>query len=160
MKRTNSYYGSPKHIAHCKQMGLNKRVVRDLNWFMGKVDKNGPIPEHKPELGNCWLWKGVKNIYGYGFFQIGRQKDKVKWIEKMWMANRYSWFLHFGEIPSGKWVLHKCDNPTCVRPDHLFLGTNQENQIDSHQKGFLQERGTPSACYDFQSASKASERAS
>lgn len=50
-------------------------------------------------------------------------------------AHRISWQLHFGPIPLGMWVLHHCDNPPCVRPDHLFLGTHPENMADRMAKG-------------------------
>lgn len=133
MTRTE-YHNSQALIDLCKRNGLTKRIVRDLAWFMTKVNKDGPIPPKQPELGNCWEWTRAKNLHGYGWFAIGRQDQGRKWIEKRWMANRYSWFLHFGEIPDGLWVLHKCDNPPCVRPDHLFLGNNQQNQRDSHDK--------------------------
>lgn len=134
MSRTNSYYGSPQHIALCKRNGIAKRIVRDLAWFMKGVNKDGPVPPRFPELGPCWEWTRARNIYGYGFFQVVRQTDNVSRIEETWMAHRYSWFLHFGEIPEGLWALHKCDHPPCIRPTHLFLGNNQENQRDSHNK--------------------------
>lgn len=130
----SEYRKSQAIIDLCKRNGLAKRIVRDLAWFMTHVDQNGPVPPRFPDLGPCWLWTGAKNIGGYGWFAIGRQEDGRKWIEKRWMANRYSWFLHFGEIPDGLWVLHKCDNPPCVRPTHFFLGDNQKNQQDSHGK--------------------------
>lgn len=50
-------------------------------------------------------------------------------------AHRHSWAIHFGEIPTGLWVLHRCDNRKCVRPDHLFLGTSDDNIADKLAKG-------------------------
>jgi hypothetical protein len=74
----------------------------------------------------CWEWYGVKDKRGYG--QTGRNDKYIG-------AHRLSWTLYRGEIPKGMHVLHRCDNPPCVNPDHLFLGTNSENQLDSVSKG-------------------------
>lgn len=97
--------------------------------FWEKVDKNGPIPEHCPELGPCWLWTGSRNHRGYGYLGLGGSdggKDG---------AHRISWRLHFGGILTILDVLHHCDNPPCVRPDHLFAGTAQDNVDDMMAKG-------------------------
>lgn len=68
----------------------------------------------------CWLWNPLKpGVYGY--ISIGGQQVR---------AHRAAWFLHFGEIPEGLFVLHKCDTPGCVRPDHLFLGSARDNAND------------------------------
>lgn len=74
----------------------------------------------------CWEFTGCKNDGGYGYIGI---KGKNAY------AHRVAYELAFGPIPPGKFVLHKCDNPSCVRPDHLFLGTQLENRQDCVRKG-------------------------
>jgi len=96
--------------------------------FWGSVDKNGPYPQHVPELNNCWVWTASKTqkINGYGV---------INFRGKRWTSSRVSWILHNGEIPPGMCVLHKCDNPACVNPDHLFVGTYLDNVKDMMRKG-------------------------
>ncbi len=76
----------------------------------------------------CWIWAGNKNQKGYGFFRIGRY-GPVK------IAHRVSWELHNGPIPDGLCVCHHCDNPSCVNPHHLFVGTQYDNIQDMLAKG-------------------------
>lgn len=80
----------------------------------------------------CWLFQGLLLDTGYGQF-------KVK--GKRYGAHQYAWIIWRGEIPKGQCVLHKCDNPRCVNPDHLFLGTRTENRADCIAKG-RQAKGT------------------
>lgn len=78
-------------------------------------------------MNDCWRWRGKGNQDGYGRLRI----DGGKKI----MAHRLSYILFNGKIPKGKLVLHKCDNPWCINPTHLFLGTDQDNQDDMINKG-------------------------
>lgn len=99
-----------------------------------KVDHNGPIPVKFPELGPCWLWMAYCDPKGYGRLNIGRHINGV-YSNKLEFAHRLTWELTNGPIPKGLWVLHKCDNRQCVRPDHCFLGTVQDNNNDRKEKG-------------------------
>lgn len=86
--------------------------------FWAKVARAGP--------DECWLWTAGKSDSGYGVFGVGKATDK---------ASRISWRLERGPIPEGMHVLHRCDNPPCVNPAHLFLGTNDDNVRDMLEKG-------------------------
>lgn len=74
----------------------------------------------------CWEWQGSKNAQGYGVITEGGKIIK---------AHRVSYRLHYGDIPDGLFVCHHCDNPCCVRPDHLFTGTALDNALDMRNKG-------------------------
>lgn len=80
-------------------------------------------------ITNCWKWRKCKDKDGYGFVRIGGG------ARKLYRAHRISYELFIGCIPAQRQVLHKCDNPSCINPEHLFLGTQQDNMTDCVTKG-------------------------
>lgn len=94
--------------------------------FWGKVDKNGPVPEHMPHLGRCWVWTRPKWKSGYGMFIMGGDAYR---------AHRIAWSLENGPISEGMLIIHHCDRANCCRPDHLAQGTPKENTHDMIRKG-------------------------
>lgn len=94
-----------------------------LEKFMEKVDRNHP--------SGCWQWTGSKDSWGYGQIRIVSSSGG----SKIRGAHRISFELFKGEIPDGYFVCHTCDNPRCVNPDHLFLGTQTDNMQDRLRKG-------------------------
>lgn len=84
--------------------------------------------------GVCWEWTGMTSSAGYGFIHV-RPGERA-------LAHRYSYELHYGPIPDGKFILHHCDTPRCVNPRHLFCGTQQDNMDDMEAKGRAVKRGS------------------
>jgi hypothetical protein len=91
--------------------------------FWEKVEKHASTA--------CWLWTGMRNKDGYGILSGGAERADVNFLR----AHRISWELHYGPIHSEQHVLHKCDNPPCVNPRHLFLGDQVANNADRDSKG-------------------------
>ena len=82
----------------------------------------------------CWIWRGQVDTKGYGKFPVNR-----KWFS----AHRMAYTIAHGGIPEGKWILHHCDNPLCVRPEHLYAGTAKDNAQDCVNRGRVGKRGRP-----------------
>lgn len=93
----------------------------DLARFWAKVEKS-------PDPDGCWVWRGTRTADGYGRFRLNHTPGEVR-------AHRLSWEIHFGPIPDGMYVCHRCDNRACIRPDHFFLGTAVDNWLDCLSKG-------------------------
>jgi hypothetical protein len=82
----------------------------------------------------CWIWTRSTNTQGYGQIWIG---------SKNYAAHRLSWIIYKGQIPNKLLVCHTCDNPRCINPKHLFLGTHYDNSIDALIKGRLHQIWKP-----------------
>lgn len=98
-----------------------------------KVDKNGPLWNGTP----CWLWTGACDTKGYGHLGTGGAGGKTI------KACRVAYELTVGIIPEGLGILHHCDNPACVNPEHLFTGTQTVNLQDMTDKGRRRYRAHP-----------------
>jgi HNH endonuclease/helix-turn-helix protein len=109
---------------------VNPQHLRVVDRFWSRVDKNGPMPSAYTQCSeNCWLWTGCKDERpgkGYGEFRVNNKKT---------LTHRYSYLINVGAIPDGLLVCHRCDNPSCVRPEHLWLGTPKDNSQDCSKKG-------------------------
>lgn len=109
------------HTKFCMNCRPERNKLRVESRFWSNVPKG--------DRSSCWEWKGVRVgsmtiKYGQFNFPGGRTA-----------AHRFSWYLAHGPIPNGLQVLHKCDNPPCVNPSHLFLGTQADNVHDCVAKG-------------------------
>lgn len=116
-------------------MAFNQEVIATK--FTAKINRDGPTPIHRPELGQCWIWTGGSRTKGYG---------RIKMSGRSIFVHRIAWELAYGPIPFGlsrghhTHICHHCDNPACVRPDHLFAGTIELNTADKVAKN-RQARG-------------------
>lgn len=119
---------------------MTRKTVEERFW--SKVDEDGPVCLGR---GKCWTWIAGKNPKGYGIFGViggfGEQ-----------LAHRISYRLLVDDIPNGLLVCHHCDNPPCVNPKHLFLGTHVDNANDMVKKGRQSCRGFTGHATNWNSA--------
>jgi hypothetical protein len=97
------------------------RTYRKIELTDEQIDKFWKRVDVKSK-DECWEWQGPKNGWGYG-------------LHLSFIASRIAWVLVYGDIPYGMFVCHKCDNPLCCNPNHLFLGTHDDNMKDATIKG-------------------------
>lgn len=102
---------------------------RKCRWVVDREPLEVRFWKHVEKTESCWLWTGATDGRGYG--KIGSGSHQASPLT----ASRASYALAYGPIPDGLWVLHRCDTPACVRPDHLFLGNNDDNVRDKMAKG-------------------------
>lgn len=96
-------------------LSRNGEVI--LEGFVARIDRSG----------ECWIWTGHRTKEGYGLVHVGPSRRVY--------AHRLAYQLFVGEIVSGQFVCHRCDTPSCVRPEHLFAGTHTDNMRDAASKG-------------------------
>lgn len=113
-----------KHYRRWRKHGDPRKTVRIFG------DDETRFWSYVKKASGCWLWVGAFGNSGYG--QMGHNTERGY---QLICAHRFSWELHNGSISQGLCVLHRCDNPRCVRPDHLFLGSRADNARDRDQKG-------------------------
>lgn len=125
----------PDHLARARnavQMAGTPAAAEALAMARWRGQRNSMIDETKfwgwvDKSGDCWVWTAARKKDGYGWFHVGPKKK---------LAHRVAWELAHGEPPpDGLLVLHSCDNPPCVRPEHLRLGTNADNAADRVARG-------------------------
>jgi hypothetical protein len=123
---TDKYNGK----GYCNKHYIRMRDHGDVNHERGSKFKSRLEAYEscvvKTDNDSCWGWTGSAHDYGYGVLPYKTEKIR---------AHRFSYSHFVGEIPKGLFVLHKCDNPPCTNPNHLFLGTNLDNINDCIKKG-------------------------
>ncbi len=118
--RQRSLRGRPLSLIGFRRTNVTEYDSSVISRLWKRVNKNGPVPSHRPDLGPCWLWFGTIDAYGYGVINIDR---KVK------QCHRVSFELAKGEIPVGLTVDHLCRVRPCLNPDHLESVSRGENVL-------------------------------
>lgn len=125
------------------KVNITVNIRRDLGW---QSANNGVVGReltadaarfwsYVNRTNSCWLWTGTRGKSSLRYGQFGYRIEPRK--QRTTSAHRFAWTLANGPIPPGAHVLHRCDNPICVNPDHLFLGDQDANMKDAAAKGRL-----------------------
>lgn len=99
-----------------------------------RVNKDGPVPSHRPEIGPCWEWTGAKTVEGYG---------KISVNGRLRLVTHVVWEMAHNPLSDGDQINHRCDNPPCVRPDHLEAGDQVANMRGASERGRMVKKITP-----------------
>ncbi len=160
-----------KHGSRLRATGdplVRKLLVPAADRFWEKVDKNGPVSDYRPDLGQCWVWVSPSVGKGYGYFSSGVGKERQSWRVHVW-----SWVQVNGPVPEGLELDHLCRVTLCVRPLHLEAVTHLENVRRGTAGRWLAERThcihdheftsentyiTPSGCRSCRTCSRENQR--
>ena len=107
-----------------QRLPKSQHPVFSMLWLLERSQIN--------EMSGCWEWDGARNRFGYAKTGAGGGITRTNWFQRY--AHREAWAYINGPVPDGLCVLHRCDNPPCVNPAHLFLGTMQDNSVDMCRK--------------------------
>ena len=102
------------------------RCKKTPKWLLKRDPLEELLKRVKKQSSGCWEWNRYKDVNGYG---------QINWWGELWVSHRWAYFITHGDFPRKLFVLHKCDNPGCCNPDHLFLGTQRDNIQDALSKG-------------------------
>lgn len=134
-RKFNGTYGKP--CIDCGKKARNPRAIRCAQCKYAYVRRRyerlfkSRFFSQIMKTPTCWLWKHPSHKFGYGWFYT--RNGAI-------LSHRLSYQIHNGDIPNGMHVLHKCDNPPCVNPKHLYVGTNQDNGLDKTNKNRWSEQ--------------------
>lgn len=140
MEKSRSEYPPTKYPIVCRQCGQHFLAWRRDQRYCsracrGRSDTQPPemrfwrLVDKDGDWDECWVWKGSVTSAGYGTFTLSTSPRVTV------QPHRFSWQLAHGPIAAGYYVLHRCDNPLCVRLSHLFIGTHADNMADMARKG-------------------------
>lgn len=130
------FTASPSH--RLKGARFCSRACAIVDWSRTSLPPEFRFWRHVEFGGGCWLWTGAKGPFGHGSFCVDVENHTKT------TAHRYAWILLRGPVDENLFVCHDCpdgDNPTCVRPDHMFLGTQGDNMRDAAKKGKMTHLG-------------------